>query len=240
MHQGLPVSEQAFQNALRDLAGPVGGAVDLSAPFASLLRVDGAAVSTLGGFLGSETLSASTALAAQIDEMQFDLGEGPCWDAMSSGRPILEPDLAAGFERWPMFIDAISPHGVSSLFAFPLRLGPLRIGAIDLYTYERTLLDEQERARACRLAEQVSRRVLRQALASVRDGVTTSTGPFSRRLIHQATGMVVSQLDISAEDAQLVIQGHAFAEGMTMMEVAQQLIDRELSFTDPTEGEGDR
>jgi len=234
------VIESTFESALRALAGPATGEVNLSAPFATLFRVDGAAVSTLGGFLGSETLSASSSVAAQIDELQFDLGEGPCWDAMYTGIPVLETDIASGFARWPMFVDAVSAHGVSSLFAFPLRLGPLHIGAIDLYSYEPTALDELESERACTLAEQVSRRVLRQALTAVRDGETAASRPFSRRLIHQATGMVVSQLDISVDDAELVIRGHAFAEGKTMMEVAQLLIDRELAFTNPDEGEGSR
>jgi len=229
--------ESSFESALRDLAGPIAGTVDLSAPFATLFRVDGAAVSTLGGFLGSETLSASNAVALQIDEIQFDLGEGPCWDAMATGLPVLQPDIASGFHRWPMFVDALNAYGVTSIFAFPLRLGPLRIGAIDLYSHERTDLDEAESSRACRLADQVSRRVLRQALSSVHDEDIAASRPFTRRLIHQATGMVVSQLDISAEDAQLVIQGHAFAEGTTMMEVARLLIDRELVFTDPDAGE---
>ena len=47
--------------------------------------VTGSAVSTVGGFLGSETVAASDEYAARLDELQFDLGEGPCWDAVRSG-----------------------------------------------------------------------------------------------------------------------------------------------------------
>ena len=45
---------------------------------------------------GPGAMLASTDGAAQImEELQFTLGEGPCVDASTSGRPVLQPDLAA-------------------------------------------------------------------------------------------------------------------------------------------------
>lgn len=209
---------------------------DLSGPFVSLLPIDGAAVSTLGKLLGSETISASSPRAARIDEVQFDLGEGPCWDAMRSFSPVLEPDAGERWDRWPAFIDAIRSDGVTSIFAFPLHVGPLQIGAVDLFTESRSELSEEHTEQAAQLAERVSRQVLRTALIAA-TSEDQSARPFSRRLVHQATGMVVSQLEVSPEDAELIIKGHAFAQGKSMMEVAQQVIDRALNFRDfPIEG----
>ena len=42
--------------------------------------------------------------------------------------------------------------------------------------------------------------------------------------------MVLAQLGIPAPDALLVIQGHAFAAGRSMQEIAEEIIDRRLSF----------
>ena len=42
--------------------------------------------------------------------------------------------------------------------------------------------------------------------------------------------MVLAQLDLSADDARLVIQGQAFATSRPMMEVAQDIIDGRLRF----------
>src|SRR4051794_29292306 len=79
-----------------------------SRPFLGLFPVSGAAVSTVGALLGNETISASDSLAARVDEIQFDLGEGPCWDAMNSARPVLEPDLRGNPRTvWPAFSRAI-------------------------------------------------------------------------------------------------------------------------------------
>src|SRR3954451_3809937 len=49
------------------------------------LPVTGASISTLGPLLGSETVSASDRQVARLDELQFDLREGPCWEAGATG-----------------------------------------------------------------------------------------------------------------------------------------------------------
>jgi GAF domain len=200
--------------------------------FSKVLPVSGAAVSTLGEVMGSETLAASDAQAARLDELQFDLGEGPCWDAMTTGKPVLQSDLAqTGRSRWPSFSESLVSEGVSSVFAFPLGVGPLRFGAIDLYSTEHVRLNDTQADQASAMADVVSRHVLRRAIASM--GVDSDEGAtgFSRRLIHQATGMVLAQIDVSAEDALLVIEGHAFAGGRPMMEVAQEIIGGKLRFS---------
>lgn len=61
------------------------------------------------------------------------------------------------------------------------------------------------------------------------------TDRFSRRHVHQATGMVLAQVGVSPEDAELLLQGHAFATGTSMREVADDVLAGRLSFaTRPT------
>lgn len=192
--------------------------------------VTGAAVSTLGGMLGSETLAASDTVAARLDELQFDLGEGPCWDAVSTGHPILQPDMReSGLRRWPSLSGALLKEPVASVFAFPLVVGPLRFGAIDLYSAEPVTLNDAETSRVSAMAHVVSKHVLRRALDGIGAQAEDPGNAFSRRLIHQASGVVLAQIGISADDARLVIQGHAFARGQSMMEVAQAIIAGELT-----------
>ena len=218
-----------FDRARASLSDPSELIDQLAHPFVDFLPITGAAVSTLGPLLGSETLSASDDRAMRVDELQFDLGEGPCWDALAQHRPILEPDLARSpNRRWPAFSDAVQAEKIGALFAFPLLLGPLEIGAIDLYAANPTSLSDQEERQIVFLTEIVSRVVLRRALESI--DMPAETNAHSRRQIHQATGMVLAQLDISAEDAQLLIQGRAFAEGRTMQAVSADIVERRLRF----------
>ena len=48
--------------------------------------------------------------------------------------------------------------------------------------------------------------------------------------------MVLAQLGISAEDARLVIQAHAFANDRSMMEVARDVLERRIDFSAPEPG----
>lgn len=227
------MAPRLFEDVYDELTAGASSVHDLARPFVEVFPVAGSSVATVGSLLGSETVSASSSEAARIDELQFDLGEGPCWDAMRSARPVLEPDLRSAPTRfWPAFTDAILGHPVASLFAFPLRVGPLQIGAIDMYSTEPSDLDDEQSRQASAMAEIVSRQILRNALLSVGDAYSEDAGnPFSRRIIHQATGMVLAQLGVSAEDATLVIQGHAFATGVTMMSVAESVLDGRLDFS---------
>jgi hypothetical protein len=232
------MSNPALARTLRSLADPTTDLRDASVAFTANLPVTGAAIATLGELLGSETISASSPLAAHMDELHFDLGEGPCWDALQHFTPVLATDLPTAQRRWPAFAPAAMERGVTAVFAFPLFIGHLRIGAVDLYTTTASsVLDGTQQDRAAAMATVVSRRVLQRALANsvdIDDGLDSN--PHSRRIVHQATGMVLAQLDLTPEDARLVIQGHAFATGQTMMVVAQQLIDRTLSFTNTDSG----
>lgn len=208
-----------------------------SEPFVEMFPVSGAAVSTVGSLLGSETLSASDRLAAKVDELQFDLGEGPCWDAMTLAAPILEPDLRNHPRRvWSAFSPAIEREDVASLFAFPLVLGSLRIGAIDLYSSDRVELDPTQSKHAEAMAAVVSRHVLRRAIDESGEDYADTGNAHSRRVIHQATGMVLAQLRLHSDDALLVIQGHAFATNRTMMDVAHDIVSRTLVFSQSATG----
>ena len=230
---------QAFGAAVAELSMAFERRTSLCRPFLRVLPVIGAAISTLGPPFGSETVCASDTDAARIDELQFDLGEGPCWDALASRRPVLITDLRQERARWPLFSAGLGDTPAGALFAFPLALGSLNIGAVDLYRRLPGTLTADEVADATALAGICARQVFRRSLADVPvPGVDRDSGEgFSRREVHQATGMVLAQLSVSAADALLIINGYAFARGRTVREVAADIVARRIDlssdWTDP-------
>jgi len=198
------------------------------------LPVTGVSVATMGRLLRTETVSASDATAARLDELQFDLGEGPCWDAVAERRPVLEGSIRGAARRtWPAFSRALLDHeGVEALFAFPLLLGPLALGAMDLWCDRPGDLPDVSARRASTLADDVSRHLLRRAVRDVADDQAEEVrvDKYSRRRVHQATGVVLAQADVSAEDAELLLRGHAFAKGVSMTEIADDVLEGRLSF----------
>jgi hypothetical protein len=220
-----------FSAALRKLEDSGHAPETFSEPFVEFLPITGAAVSTLGDLLGSETVSATDDRAAHLDELQFDLGEGPCWDALRSARPVRAPELLVDYgERWPSFVLAVKDEGVRSMFAFPLLVGPLRLGAVDLYSVTPVALDPAHESRAETLAEIIGRHILRGALGDGLRDDEPGSSPLSRRALHQATGIVLAQLDLPPEDARLIIHGQAFASGRPVIEVADEIVGGRLRF----------
>ena len=112
---------------------------NLCRPFLAVAPVTGASVSVLAGSSGQLTMCSSDATSALLDEMQFDLGEGPCWQALSTRLPVLAPRVRVEENTvWPIFAQTLrgDPRNsdVQAIYAFPLVVGSLEIGAVDLYS----------------------------------------------------------------------------------------------------------
>ncbi|WP_213817017.1 GAF and ANTAR domain-containing protein [Glaciihabitans sp. dw_435] len=233
-------NSDVFDSARRELSAAHERNTSLCAPFLAVLPVEGAALSVLSGALGQSTVCSSDAVAARLDEMQFDLGEGPCWQAMTTHRPVLAPNLRDNNnEPWPIFAEAVrndsGSNDVRGMFAFPLVVGTLDLGAVDLYTREGHSLSRSQVTEATALADVAAWQVLRKILGEQDVDVLTdsTTSRSSRREVHQATGMVLAQLGISADEAALLIRAHAFASGRSVREVATDIVERRLDFSTP-------
>ncbi|WP_404432381.1 GAF and ANTAR domain-containing protein [Microbacterium lacus] len=205
---------------------------DLCGPFVGAAAVSGAAISTLGEPLGSQTVCASSPVAARIDEIQIDLGEGPCWQALRTRLPVLEPDLQRGGTGWPGAREALRALDIGSLYAFPLFVGDLNVGSVDLYSDESRPLSQRAIDDVTVLAAVASRHLLRHALDDLdNDEHGIAEGPYSRREMHQASGMIAAQLSIGVDDALLVLRGRAFSSGLSVGEVAREVVARRLDFS---------
>jgi hypothetical protein len=223
-----------LDEAVRAIArAPNGDA--LSRPFLDFFPVTGVSVATVGSVLGNETLTATDGTAERLDELQFDLGEGPCWDAMRSGSPVILADARASTPAaWPLFGAALQSLDVRAMFVFPVRVGPLELGAIDMYSDRAESLPDEAVDDARVLARAVSRAVLRNGIERQAHDAGVEPDPVgshSRRIVHQATGRVIVQADVSVDDAYLLIQGHAYSTGARMTDVAAEILDGRLSFS---------
>ncbi|MEL4318338.1 GAF and ANTAR domain-containing protein [Leifsonia sp. YIM 134122] len=221
-----------FAVAAARLTAAVGPDDDLCAPLVCATATSGAVISSLGEPLGTQTICASSVIAERIDEIQIDLGEGPCWEAFRSRVPVMENDVqhASGGD-WPTALESLQGLGIGALYAFPLYVGDLSVGSLDLYSMKARRLSAPQVHDATALASIAARQVLRRAL----DGLDLPmdepvAGRYSRREVYQASGMVAAQMSISVDDALLVIRGHAFAEDRTVREVAAEIVNRNLTF----------
>lgn len=212
----------------------------LHASFLARLPVDGASVSVVTVAGNHSTVSSSDALATRLEQLQYDLGEGPHYRALEMRKPVLVPDVrSADHSRWPTFGHAVVETQARALFSFPLRIGAAIVGVVDLYRLAPGELSDVDVAHAVALAGAVAGKAAAYAAADAdgdgRDESALVAG--TRRHVHQATGMVSVQLDTSARDAFSRLRGHAYAAGRSVDDVAHDVVTRVLDFTEPTGGE---
>jgi hypothetical protein len=183
----------------------------------------GVTMTTRGG--QSVTAYASDEEAHAVENLQHTLGEGPGVAASESGAAVLVPDLQdrhdRNFDRWPVFAKESRSTGIRAAFAFPLLLGTASIGALSLYRREAGTLTSQGVSQGWVTAEAVA--------LSLTDPVEPTAGAnevSDPMRVHQAAGMVVVQLDLPIDQALLRMRATAFAEGRTVDELAESIVDR--------------
>ncbi len=218
--------------ALRDHTDILDPLARLCRACAQLLPVDGASVSlmTRAGTGHRETLYASDAIVDHIETLQFSLGEGPCFEAFTTGRPVLIADLAAdAATAWPVFAAQMADQPVGAIFAFPLVRGAARVGAIDLYRRTPGWLTPPDLAIALQIADIAATALIGPLLHDLDvDDALLMVMPNHRAQVHQATGILVAEHAIPADQALARLRGYAFATGRMVDEVATDLITRRL------------
>jgi len=200
---------------------------------AEAVVVTGAGVMLMSGDMPRGSVCSSNQVSAVIEELQYTLGEGPCVDAYHQDRPVLEPDLAEPeAPRWVAFTGPAVAAGARAVFGFPMQVGAVRLGALNLYRDRPGPLSADQHADALVMASVAARAVLAmQAHAS--PGMLAAdleTGSDFHFVVHQAAGMVSAQLDVTVTEALIRLRGYAFANDRTLAAVARDVVTRRVRF----------
>lgn len=201
------------------------------------LPVDGAAISVTTAAAVRGLSGASDPICADLDDLQFTLGEGPCWQAVRSGRPVLVGDLTGPWgERWPMFAPAVLAANFRAIFAFPLQIGAIRLGVVGLFCTRSGFLGGEALRDALVVADVTALTIIDAEIRDSPSPVDPLPGEYLKGVgayraeVHQATGMAMAQLGVSAQEALVRLRAHAFAAGLTVNEVAREIVERRLRF----------
>jgi hypothetical protein len=100
--------------------------------------VSGAGVTVMGslaeGIAGRrDRVACRGAASRRLADLQLTAGQGPCLDAFAAGAKVLVGDLEVEASRWPGFAPEALALGVVAVFSFPLQVGAVRLGTLDLY-----------------------------------------------------------------------------------------------------------
>jgi hypothetical protein len=202
---------------------------------AEVTDVSGAGIMLMSGDVARGSVCSTDDVSAVIERLQYDLGEGPCVDAYHLDRPVLEPDLAdPEGSRWLAFRGAAVDAGARAIFGFPLQVGAVRLGAMNLYRDRPGPLGDEQHADALVMADVAAQAIL-VLQANAPPGALAAeleVGADFRFVVHQASGMVSAQLGVSVGQALVRLRGYAFGNGRSLTEVACDVVNRRLRFDD--------
>ena len=198
---------------------------------AEVTGVSGASIMLLSEEFSTGSLCTTDGVAVYFDDLQFTLGEGPSLDAHTHGFPVLEPDLAAASSaRWPALVPPAVRAGVRAVFAFPLRIGAVRLGSVTLFRDAPGPLDDSHYADALAVAVVATRTILALQADAPPGSVAVELveGANFHFVVHQAAGMVSIQLGVKVTEALVRLRAYAFVAERSIDDICRDIVDRRL------------
>lgn len=162
-------------------------------------QIDGASAATLSVVHRRqrvETAAASDEAARAADELQYELGEGPCLQAIEEDVVVRVPDVERD-ERWPAWSCAVverTPY--RSMLCHRLFTARDRVGALNLYGEQPDAFDRDAVEQGEALAAHVA-----LAVRSAQQIAGLEAALDSRTVIGQATGMLMERFGLDAQQA---------------------------------------
>jgi transcriptional regulator with GAF, ATPase, and Fis domain len=173
------------------------------------------------------TAAASDDVARFIDEMERELGEGPCVDAIVDDPTYVAPDLSQPSD-WPrLSARVLAETQVRGMAGFRMFAGDRTVGALNLFSDDPGGLTQQSVHQGMVLASFVTMAVLtaeqREAASSLREGL------LSNREIGKAVGLMMAFHKVSDDDAFAMLRKASQDMNIKVAEVARQVVEHHNS-----------
>jgi len=187
----------------------------------------------MSGDIPTGSLCTTNDVSNLIEELQYTLGEGPCVDAYHQGAVVTEPDLAhTTTPRWLAFTPHAVEAGVRAVFGFPLQVGTVRLGALNLYRDGPGSLSDDQHADALMMADVIANWVLDVQADAPPETLADELehGTDLHFVVHEAAGAVSVQVGISVTEALIRLRAYAFSHDRLLRDVAEDVVARRLRF----------
>jgi GAF domain-containing protein len=168
---------------------------------------------------GIDTPAGSGEVFKRLDGLQFELQEGPCFDALRTHENVISPDLAND-PRWPRWGPRVSEEvGVRSIVSYRLFAGQDTLGAMNLYSLTLDAFDAEDVQHGAALAAHVA-----VALAEAQNVTHLETAIDVRTAIGRAEGILMERFDLHPAQAFAVLRRVSQARNIKLNQVAEELV----------------
>lgn len=166
-----------------------------------------------------DTPAATNEALRRLDELQFQLKEGPCFDALWTGDTVLSADLADD-SRWPRWGPrAVSDLGVASMLCYRLFTAGQTVGALNLYSRSLDAFDADDLNNGFYLAAHLA-----VAVAGAETTKQLNTAIANRTTIGQAEGILMERFNLQPAQAFAVLTRLSQHSNTRLHLVASELV----------------
>jgi GAF domain-containing protein len=211
----LLFSEEGLNGTMRRIADLAVAAIP-ACDSSSVTQIDGQRILLRAG---------TDDLSERLDALQYDGDDGPCVEAIKTGRPTKIESVDAEV-RWPAFTRRAAEAGLQSSFSVPLRVGGRLVGALNLYSLASPFLPPDElvseqfaHQAAITLANAEAFQRTQDLVANLRIALE------SRDVIGQAKGIIMERERITSDRAFEVLRSVSQSRNVKVRDLAQQVVD---------------
>jgi hypothetical protein len=176
-------------------------------------------------------LASSSERMRSLELFEVQNQDGPCLDAWRTGEPISAADLTGqGGQLWTHFTPAALSAGFRSVYALPMRLREIRIGALNLFSDVAGALGDEDRTLGQAMADVASIGILQERYAHQHEVLTDQlqSALNSRVIIEQAKGVLAEQGKLDMDAAFELLRSYTRQHNRRLGDVATDVISRRL------------
>ncbi len=162
--------------------------------------------------------------------VQAKNGDGPCVEAITTGRAVSVEDLELVDASWRYFADAALRAGYRSIHAIPMRLRDSTIGSLNLFRGSTGRLAQADIVAAQALADVATISILQERALRESDLARQQLQRAldSRIVIEQAKGVLAQRHGVDMGTAFEMIRTHARATQRRLGETAEEIVSGAL------------
>jgi GAF domain-containing protein len=167
-----------------------------------------------------ETMAATDRMVWNLDELQYELGEGPCLDAIRRDPVVHVDDLKRHVDRWPHYVPKALEVGVKAQVGLQLFLEQETLGGLNLYATKSEHIDGKVRDLAELFATHAA-----LALGRIRQEENLNSALYTRKVIGQAIGILMARYELDEDRAFQYLARVSQNSNMKLREVAVELVE---------------
>ena len=165
-----------------------------------------------------QTGAATSPLARWCDELQYELGEGPCVEAVWEGESYLTRDSRHD-GRWPRWGPQVADAGVGSVLSIRLATSSETLGAINMYAAAPDAFGQDDVDLALIYAVHATNAMSSTQLVS---GLQTAIQ--TRHLIGVAQGVLMERYELTLDQSFDVLRRYSSDHNVKLRDLAEQVV----------------